>query len=81
MSRIYEKDVQRSTIVMLNAMLKTIKHPAAAVLTKVADTIDGLLEKYPGKRYRLSVESIDDERRTDREAEEEQADPSENHYR
>jgi hypothetical protein len=29
----------------------------------------------------LCIDSIDDEKRTDREAEEEQADPSENHYR
>lgn len=77
-------EVQRSTIVMANAVLKTIKHPMAAVLSKVTARIDAFLEEYPGDKYRLTAECIDDKKSgesVDREAEEEQAEPAGGHYR
>jgi hypothetical protein len=77
-------EIQRSTIVMANAFLKTIKHPMAAVLTKVTARVDAFLEEYPGDKYRLTAECIDDKRsatETDRESEEEQAEPAGGHHR
>jgi hypothetical protein len=61
MSQKFQIEIARSTIMMANAMIKAIKHPAAAVLTKVTDRIDKFLEEYPGTKYRLTAECIDDE--------------------
>ena len=80
-NRKFQIEIQRSTLVMANAMIKAVKHPAAAVLSKVTDRIDKFLEEYPGTKYRLTAECVDDEKREDRESEEERADPSESHYR
>ena len=69
-------EIQRSWIVMANTMIKTVKHPAAAMLGKVTKRIDEFLQEYPGDKYRLTAECIDNEpAREDREAEEERANP------
>ena len=73
----FQIEIQRSTIVMANAFIKTIKHPAAAVLTKITDRIDQFLKDYEGDKYRLTAECIDNESKTDRESSEEQANPRE----
>lgn len=81
----FQIEIQRSTLVMANAFVKSIKHPAAAMLGKLTEKIDAFLKDYPGTKYRLTAECIDDEKTsrdtTDREAEEEQANPSGTHYR
>jgi hypothetical protein len=77
-------EIQRSTVVMANAFIKTIKHPAATILSKITDRVDAFLKDYPGDKYRLTAECIDDAKPSgtaDREDEEERADPSEAHYR
>ena len=70
-------EIQRSWIVMANTMIKTVKHPAAAMLGKVTARIDAFLEEYPGNKYRLTAECIDDDepRVEDREAAEERTNP------
>jgi len=81
MMRKFTLEIQRSKIVMANAFIKSIKHPAAAVLSKLTDRIDAFLKDFPGDKYRLTAECIDDEKREDREAEEERAEASGSHYR
>jgi len=70
----YEKEVSASLIHMANGILKTIKHPTAAILGKVTTTVDEVLAKYPGTKYRFVIEAVQDtDDAADREASEEQA--------
>lgn len=66
----YEREVPTSLITIANGVLKSIKHPMAAVLGKVTTTVDEVLAKYPGSRYRFTIEAVQDEAE-DREASEE----------
>jgi predicted thioesterase len=66
----YEKEVPSALIKMANGVLKTIKHPAAAILGKVTTTVDEVLAKFPGSHYRFVIEAVQDETE-DREASEE----------
>jgi len=67
----YEKEVPASLIRIANGVLKTIKHPAAAILGKVTSTVDEVMAKYPGTHYRFVIEAVSET--DDREASEEQA--------
>ncbi len=66
----YEKEVPASLIKIANGVLKTIKHPMAAVLGKITTTVDEVMTKYPGTRYRFVIEAVQEETE-DREASEE----------
>jgi len=66
----YEKEVPASLIRIANGVLKTIKHPAAAILGKITTTVDEVMAKYPGTHYRFVIEAVSEETE-DREASEE----------
>lgn len=66
----YEREVPASLIKMANSVLKTIKHPMAAILGKVTSTVDDVMTKYPGTHYRFVIEAVQEI--DDREASEEQ---------
>jgi len=69
-------EFQRAHLVMANAFIKSIKHPMASILTKFTARVDEFLKDYPGDKYRLTAECIDNEKpRTDRESDEERANP------
>ena len=57
----YEKEVPASLIRIANGVLKTIKHPAAAILGKVTTTVDEVMAKYPGTHYRFVIEAVQEE--------------------
>ena len=65
----YQREVPASLIQIANGILKGIKHPAAAILGKVTTAVDEVLAKYPGQKYRLTIEAITEV--DDREANEE----------
>ncbi len=67
----YEKEVPASLIRIANGVLKSIKHPMAAVLGKVTTVVDEVMAKYPGTHYRFVIEAVQESE--DREASEEQA--------
>jgi hypothetical protein len=76
MSHKYTVTIQRAHLIMASAFLKTIKAPGAFLLGKLTSGIDNFLKDYPGDKYRLTAETIDDEI-SDRESSEEQANPRE----
>lgn len=60
-------EIAKSTIVMTNAMLKTFQAESkwyGKIIAGIATRIDQLLIDYPGNTYRVTVESIDEEKST-----------------
>lgn len=85
----YQVEVERWQVLGALAFVKKISAPGAFLIGKLTIQIENFLNRFPNaEKFRLTAEAVEapktepkTQNQNDREAEEEQADPSENHYR